>query len=135
MPSSTQNRRELIARRALLTLAGTIAAAPPGSIAAAAPTTARRSRSDPYLELPLWTDGAPEPVPQGLRLEIVERATPAAPLRDRIARTVTAPQVTVVPAVRPDGSAALIVPGGAYRAMAGSRVPMLRCRMRSARCD
>lgn len=65
--------------------------------------------------IPLWPQGLPDPVPPGLTEEIIERATAGAPLRDRIARHVVTPGLTLRRASRPDGSVALIVPGGAYQ--------------------
>ena len=40
---------------------------------------------------------------------------PGAPLRDRLVRRVTRPGISVVRAAEPDGSAVLIIPGGAYQ--------------------
>jgi acetyl esterase/lipase len=64
----------------------------------------------------LWPQGLPDgDPPPAISEEIVERAAPGAPLRDRLIRHVTRPGITVVRAAQPDGSAVLIVPGGAYQ--------------------
>jgi acetyl esterase/lipase len=88
--------------------------APPASAPVATAGAAGARAADPPF-LPLWPAGLPEPVPPLLQEEIVERAAPGAALRDRIARRITAPGVLLVPAPRPDGSAVLIIPGGAYQ--------------------
>jgi len=104
-----------IDRRHLLGLA--LAAGPLAVRAATAAATAGAGadvRAEGGFQ-PLWLAGLPEPVPAGLNEEIVERAAPGAALRDRIARRVTQPGLTLVPAAKPDGSAVLIIPGGAYQ--------------------
>lgn len=94
------------ARRALLL--GAACAASAGAVGSA------RSGGPAAQVLRLWpgeAPGLPQPPPDE---QLVER--PAAPgTRDRIVRGVRWPQLTLVRAARPDGSIALIVPGGGYR--------------------
>jgi acetyl esterase/lipase len=108
-------------RRSLLTLAmaGT---ALPGARAAAtdtakapAPLAQSAALGQAYGWYSLWARGLPAPAPPGLVEELIERAAPGAALRDRIARGVTKPGITLLPASRPDGSVVLIIPGGAYQ--------------------
>lgn len=102
-------------RRSILALAlagGALADARAANAPAAnAPAT---SPADPEF-MPLWPQGLPDGAPPPITEEIVERATPGAPLRDRLARHVTRPGISVVRAADPDGSAVLIIPGGAYQ--------------------
>lgn len=127
MPGSAR-RRELL--RALLT-----ASIAPGVIAAAAtraaaggPVDERATRdvplpvpapTGPAPALPLWPEGPPGGVPsaggRALQAEFLERAPEGSALRDRIVRHVTQPCLYPFIASRPNGLAALIIPGGGYR--------------------
>lgn len=90
-------------------LAGAMAAlVPPAS---SAPVTV----ADPGgKELVLWPDGTPGAERVAVREEIVERL-PEGPLRDRFARHVTRPKLTLFgPQGEWNGITLLIVPGGGY---------------------
>lgn len=90
-------------RRALL--AGTLAAAP---------TLAQPlAKADPSEVIRLWPDGAPGGSKPGLLEQTVERARPGQP-GDRAVFHVTEPRLTVFRPAKPNGDAALLVPGGSY---------------------
>jgi acetyl esterase/lipase len=69
---------------------------------------------EPDAEIPLWRDAPPGGIPAGLQ-EIIQERTNPFHLRDRAALNVTRPQLSLFRADRPNGAAALIIPGGGYR--------------------
>lgn len=91
-------------RRALL--AGSLAAGP--VLAATAALAA-----DPTEVIDLWPHGPPGGVRPGLVERTVERAQPGQP-GDRAVFNVTRPILRVFRPERPNGDAALLVPGGSY---------------------
>ncbi len=64
--------------------------------------------------IPLWPEGPPGGVPEGLQEKIVHRDNPFG-LMDRAAHDVTAPSLSIFYPAAPDGSAILIIPGGGYK--------------------
>ncbi len=64
--------------------------------------------------IPLWPEGPPGGVPEGLQEKIVHRDNPFG-LMDRAAHDVTAPSLSIFYPDTPDGSAMLIIPGGGYK--------------------
>jgi acetyl esterase/lipase len=97
------NRREVI-------LAATMTALTP-SLLAATPVPAADLGGH---TIPLWPEGAPGGAQVTAREEILERA-PEGPLRDRIARHVRRPLMTMfAPRTQPNGITLLIIPGGGY---------------------
>ncbi len=104
----------MLNRRALLTLSATALIAgcatrltPPNKL------LVDLSR-EPDEIIPLWSNGLPEPVPDGLKEKIVERENTFG-LLDRAAHNVTTPTLSLFRARRPSGSAIMIIPGGGYR--------------------
>jgi acetyl esterase/lipase len=101
MPLSIDRRR--------LMLAGAMAAlVPPAS---SEPVTVADPGGEEFV---LWPDGAPGSARVTVREEVVERQ-PEGPLRDRFARHVTRPKLTLfAPQGEWNGITLLIVPGGGY---------------------
>jgi acetyl esterase/lipase len=65
----------------------------------------------------LWPQGAPEPVPSGLKETMVDRSTD--PLRpDRSLKGVDAPWLEMFQPDKPSGAVIIAIPGGGYRHMA-----------------
>jgi acetyl esterase/lipase len=69
--------------------------------------------ADPEEIIALWPADPPGGVPAGLVEKVVERAPPGEP-RDRAVTGIVRPTLTVFRPARPDGSAVMLVPGGAY---------------------
>jgi acetyl esterase/lipase len=65
------------------------------------------------LVVPLWPGGPPGKQSSGTQLKVEERGVAGGP-RDRAATGITQPALTVFEAAKPNGSALLIIPGGAY---------------------
>lgn len=68
---------------------------------------------EPDALIPLWPDGPPGGIPEGLATVMEERVEGEA-LRDRAYKTITDPHLAVFKAAEPDGSALMIMPGGGY---------------------
>jgi acetyl esterase/lipase len=83
----------------------------------ALPRVARAQPSATSDIIPLWPEGLPEPIPQGLREIVVERSSAPA-LRDRTIKGIIAPRLEPVLPTRPNGSSIIIMPGGGYRYLA-----------------
>jgi acetyl esterase/lipase len=81
------------------------------------PHTAHAQSNARSAIIPLWPDGLPEAVPQGLREIVTERSTAPA-LRDRTIKGITAPRLEPVLPTRPNGASIIIMPGGGYRYLA-----------------
>jgi acetyl esterase/lipase len=86
-----------------------------GAVAATGPALAATPRG--RLRIPLWPDGAPEPVPAGIAERLTERSTDPK-VRDRALTGVTAPWLEAFKPTKPNGAAIIAVPGGGYRHMA-----------------
>jgi acetyl esterase/lipase len=99
----------MIERRDVLALAAT------GALAAALPVSARKTAATQRIAL--WSNGAPEPVPPGLKETFTERSTNRA-IADRSLTGVTAPWLEMVRPAKLNGAAIISVPGGGYRHMA-----------------
>jgi acetyl esterase/lipase len=97
-------------RRAFLGVSGASAAA----ACAHEPALLTDLDREPDLEIPLWPDAPPGGTPAGLHEYLEERTNPFN-LRDRAARDVTRPLLSLFRSGNPDGAAILIVPGGGYR--------------------
>jgi acetyl esterase/lipase len=100
----------IVDRRALFGLASLAGTAALASAARAQPS----ATSD---IIPLWPNGLPEPVPQGLREIVVEKSVAPA-LRDRTIKGIIAPRLEPVLPTRPNGASVIIMPGGGYRYLA-----------------
>jgi acetyl esterase/lipase len=84
------------------------------SALAALQAVAAEDEADPEEVLTLWPAQPPGATNVKVREVVVEREHPTG-LRDRIARAVAKPIVTVFRPKRANGAAVLIVPGGGYR--------------------
>jgi acetyl esterase/lipase len=99
------NRREVILAATMTALELSLLAAAPVPVPAA---------DIGGNTIPLWPEGAPGGARVTAREEILERA-PEGPLRDRIARHVRRPVMTMFgPRTQPNGITLLIIPGGGY---------------------
>jgi acetyl esterase/lipase len=127
MPDSAR-RRELLLALLAAPFAPAASAALVPQAGASGPANERATRdvplsvpapTGPAPALPLWPAGPPGGVPsasgQALQPEFLERAPAGSALRDRIVRHVTQPCLYPFIASRPNGLAALILPGGGYR--------------------
>lgn len=101
------HRRSVIVSLAVLSVAAC------ASVSANAPAASTET-IEPDLILPLWSQGVPGGVPEGLTETIVHRDNPYG-LMDRAAHDVTRPTLSVFKPAEPDGSAILIIPGGGYK--------------------
>lgn len=99
----------LLRRTVLLSLA-----AASFSACAATPLPGTEELVGPDEVAPLWTQGVPGGVPDGLAEHIVLRDNPFG-LLDRAAHDVTLPSLSIFRPRRADGSAILIIPGGGYK--------------------
>lgn len=84
------------------------------SACAATPRLGADEPGEPDEVLPLWPQGVPGGVPDGLNEHVVLRENPFG-LLDRAAHEVTSPSLSMFRPRRPDGSAILIIPGGGYK--------------------
>lgn len=100
------SRRILLAAFAALALPACLSA--PGAAQADPPVI------EADAVIPLWPEGPPGGVPDGLQEKIVHRDNPFG-LTDRAAHDVTAPSLSIFYPDTPDGSAILIIPGGGYK--------------------
>ena len=108
---TNSRRRRLLAA---LALAPWVPAWSQGS--AAVPPRSVAVPVGPQLPLPLWS--APGPARQSLSLPAVEYLDRNAQdnlIRDRLVRHVASPCLYPFPAAKPNGLAALIIPGGGYK--------------------
>jgi acetyl esterase/lipase len=98
---AVDRRTALLGSLAVAGLAGSAraAAAPPG---------------DPAEEIELWPGGPPG-APSSLPAERVEERSADPAIRDRALLNVSRPRLAVFRPKRPNGQAALIMPGGGYR--------------------
>jgi acetyl esterase/lipase len=99
----------MLDRRDILALGAT------GALAAALPASARKTTVTHRIAL--WPNGAPEPVPPGLKETFTERSINRA-IADRSLKGVTAPWLDMVRPAKPNGAAIISFPGGGYRHMA-----------------
>lgn len=99
----------MLQRRDILAIGAT------GMLAAAVPVSARKPAAPQRIML--WPNGAPEPVPSGLKETFTERSAKAA-ITDRSLKGVTAPWLEMVRPAKPNGAAIISLPGGGYRHMA-----------------
>jgi acetyl esterase/lipase len=99
----------MLERRDILALGAT------GALVAALPVSARKPASQQRIIL--WPNGAPEPVPSGLKEAFTERSTNRA-ITDRSLKGVSAPWLDMIRPVKPNGAAIVSFPGGGYRHMA-----------------
>ena len=107
MPCAVNRRHWL----GLSLLGGALATRPAGA----------RTPITPGRQMPLWPDGAPDPVPAGLKQAYVQRAQPG-DVSDRTLHQVTKPFLEMyAPQGRGNGASILIMPGGGYRYMAWDR--------------
>ncbi|MGK6356606.1 alpha/beta hydrolase [Sphingomonas sp. DT-207] len=98
----------MIARRALL--AGAAAAT-------AAAVIARPAAAAPIERFPIWPGSPPGGGGLSVRDEVVKRS-PNGPADDIAWPHVATPMLNVVPAVKPNGAAILMIPGGGYARVA-----------------
>lgn len=102
----------MLARRFFLAAFAVLAVAACMTAQGAPETTAPAIEADAVI--PLWPEGPPGGVPEGLQERIVHRDNPFG-LTDRAAHDVTTPSLSIFYPATPDGSAILIIPGGGYR--------------------
>ena len=86
-----------------------------GALSAALPVSARKPA--PSQRIALWPNGAPEPVPPGLKETFTERSINRT-IMDRSLKGVTAPLLEMVTPAKANGAAVISFPGGGYRHMA-----------------
>ena len=100
------DRRALIAAGIALPLATRTSATPP-------PDISRPASVRPDASIALWPDGHIKP-PAGLVEAVVQRSNdPYA--SDRMLQAITRPRLDVFRAVKPNGAAVILAPGGGYR--------------------